>query len=172
MLNLPDKERDGGGSDRCIMTTLLSFRNTTRNYDELRAQFMNATLEGYATLSGVWHHSTIPYSKEENGIERANKEVNRHIRNILFDKECFKNWPQMLCMTVKLLKSSVKQPLGESPNTLLFGNAVLHEPSFIEELDQAPKNATPVSIRENVDDFIQRQGKLLNAAMTSQEATN
>jgi hypothetical protein len=36
--------------------------------------------------SGVHHHTTIPYSKDENGIvERANKEVNRHIRNILFD---------------------------------------------------------------------------------------
>ena len=75
-------------------------------------------------------------------------------------------------MTEKLLNSSVKQPLGASPNTLLFGNAVLHEPSFIEELDQAPTNATPVSIRAYVDDFMQRQGKLLNAALRSQEATN
>ena len=90
---------------------------------------MNATLEGYATLSGVRHHKIIPYSKEENGIvERANKEVNRHIRNILSDRECAKNWPQMLCMTEKLLNSSVKQPLGAAPNT--FGNAVLHDTSI------------------------------------------
>ena len=42
--------------------------------------------------SGIEYHTTIPYSKEENGIvERANKEVNRHIRNILFDKGHFKN---------------------------------------------------------------------------------
>ena len=32
----------------------------------------------------------------------------------------------MLCMTEKLLNSSVKQPLGASPNTLLFGNAIIH----------------------------------------------
>ena len=38
------------------------------------SQFMNATLEGYATLSGVRHHFTISYSTKENGIvERANK---------------------------------------------------------------------------------------------------
>ena len=75
-------------------------------------------------------------------------------------------------MTEKLLNPSVKQPLGGSPNTLLFGNGVQHEPSSIKELDQAPKNATPVSIRAYVDDFMQRQGKLLNAAMRSQKATN
>ena len=55
---------------------------------------------------------------------------------------------------------------------MLFGNTTLHEPSFIEELDQAPKNATPISIRSYVEDFMQRQGKLLHAAMRSQEVTN
>ena len=80
---------------------------------DYRTQFMNKTLEGFTTFSGIRHLSSIPYSKEENGIvERANKEVNRHIRNILSDKECAANWPQMLCMTEKLLNSSVKQPLG------------------------------------------------------------
>ena len=69
-------------------------------------------------------------------MERANKEVNRHIRNILSDKECVANWPQMLCMTEKLLNSSVKQPLGASPNALLFGNATVQEPGMMAEMDQ------------------------------------
>lgn len=43
-------------------------------------------------ITGIKHHTTIPYSKTEFGIlERANTEVNRHIRNILFDKGDFKN---------------------------------------------------------------------------------
>ena len=51
----------------------------------------------------------IPYSKEENDmVERANKEVNLHIWNILADKECVENRPQMLCMTEKLLNFSLK----------------------------------------------------------------
>jgi transposase InsO family protein len=84
-------------------------------------QFMNQTLTHLATLSGMKHHVSIPYSKEENGIvERANKEVNRHIRNIVADKDCVHDWPKLLCMTEKLLNSSVKQPLGASPNTLLL----------------------------------------------------
>ena len=100
------------------------------------SQFMNQTLQSFATLTGVRHHGTIPYSKEENGIvERANKEVNRHIRNILADKEIVENWPQMLCMTEKLLNSSVKKPLGASPNTLLFGNAITQEPFEISDMD-------------------------------------
>jgi len=75
-------------------------------------------------------------------------------------------------MTEKLLNSSVKQSLDASPNTLLFGNAIIHEPSIVEELDQTHNNATPVSIRSYVDAFMLRQEKLLNAAMRSQEKMN
>ena len=56
------------------------------------SQFVNQMLAHFHDITGIKYHMTIPYSKEENGIvERANKEVNRHIRNILFDKGKFQN---------------------------------------------------------------------------------
>jgi transposase InsO family protein len=96
------------------------------------SQFMNQLLTHFNAETGIKHHTTIPYSKEENGIvERANKEVNGHIRNILFDKRHFKNWSRgLLCMTKRVLNTSVKQPLGVSPNTLLFGHAFSTDPSL------------------------------------------
>ena len=52
-------------------------------------QFMNETLTHLTSVSGIRHHVTIPYLKEENGIvEQANKEVHRNIHNILADEEC------------------------------------------------------------------------------------
>jgi len=58
-------------------------------------------------------------------------------------------------MTEKLLNSSAKQPLGASPIMLLFGNAMLHEPIIVEELEQAQNNTTTVSMRAYVDTFMQ-----------------
>ena len=75
-------------------------------------------------------------------------------------------------MKEKLLNSSIKQHLGAFPNTLLFGNAIQHEPSISEELEQAQNSATPVFIRAYVDAFRQRQGKFLSTAMRSHEAIN
>jgi len=74
---------------------------------------MNHTLTHIASISGIRHHLTILYLKEESGIvERANKEVKRSIQNILADEECIPEWPQLLCTIEKLLNSSVKQALG------------------------------------------------------------
>jgi hypothetical protein len=116
---------------------------------------------------------TIPYSKEENGVvERANKEVNRHIRNILFDKGKFQNWSKMLCMTEKLLNSSIKQPLGVSPNTLIFGNAFHMDTSLLVIIDQDISNSAPRSVRDYVDTLMERQNRLIDAAIQSQNETN
>jgi len=45
------------------------------------------------------------------------------------------NLPQMLSMTETLLNSSVKKSLGASPNTILFSNAINHEPVDIKDMD-------------------------------------
>ena len=67
------------------------------------SQCMNHLRTYFKAESGIKHLSTIPYFKEDNGIvERANKEVNRHIRNILFDKGHRKNWSRLLCMTERV----------------------------------------------------------------------
>ena len=50
------------------------------------SHFVNGTVTSLLHYLGVDHQFSIAYSKEENGIvERANKEVMRHIRNIMFD---------------------------------------------------------------------------------------
>jgi hypothetical protein len=137
------------------------------------SQFVNQMLTHFTEMSGIKHHTSIPYSKEENGIvERANKEVNRHIRNILFDKGHFKNWSRLLCMTERILNSSVKQPLGASPNTLLFGHAFQVDPALLSTLDRDISDEKPRSIRDFVDTLMERQDKLIDAAIQSQVAIN
>ena len=52
------------------MAPLVPFRNATRDHDGL---WLPVHEQDFAALSGIRHHGSIPYSKEENGIiERAN----------------------------------------------------------------------------------------------------
>ena len=101
------------------------------------AQFINDLLTHFHQETSIKHHTTIQYSKEENGIvERANKEVNRHKRNNLFVLGPVINWSRLLCTTERVLNNFVKQPLGVSPNTLLFGNAFSTDRSLLTQIDQ------------------------------------
>ena len=137
------------------------------------SQFVNDLLTHFHQETGIKHHTTIPYSKEENGIvERANKEVNRHIRNILFDLGPVKNWSRLLCTTKRVLNNSVKQPLGVSPNTILFGNAFSTDRSLLTQIDQDVSGVKPRSTQDFVDTLIARQALIINAAIHSQTAIN
>ena len=52
------------------------------------SQYVNEVIAEYTLLVGSEHVRTLAYSHEENGIvERANKEVMRHLRAIIFDNK-------------------------------------------------------------------------------------
>ena len=54
-------------------------------------QFANHLIDELVKVLNMDQLFTVPYSKEENGIvERSNKEVMRHLRAIIFDKNI--NW--------------------------------------------------------------------------------
>ena len=132
------------------------------------SQFVNQMLTHFYEITGIKQHMTIPYSKEENGIV----EVNRHIRNILFDKNIIPNWSKMLCMIEKLLNSSVKLPLDVSPNTLLFGNAFQDDTSLLSIIDRDTSNNPSRSVRDYVNTLIDSQARLIEAAVQSQHSIN
>jgi len=75
-------------------------------------------------------------------------------------------------MMERVLNTSVKQPLGVSPNTLLFGNAFSKDPSLLTQLDRDVSNEQPRSIRDFVDTSIDRQAKLIDVAIQSQTFLN
>ena len=104
------------------------------------SQFVNNLLAHFHQEMGITHHTTIPYSKEENGtVERANKEVNHYIRNIFFDVGNVKHWSRVLCTTERVLNNSVKQPLGASPNTLLLGKSFSVDRILLTQTDVKPR---------------------------------
>jgi hypothetical protein len=75
-------------------------------------------------------------------------------------------------MTERIMNSSIKQPLGVSPNTLLFGTAFSQDKTLLSEIDQQVTDSKPHFIRDYVDTLIDRQSKIIEAAIQSQVATN
>jgi hypothetical protein len=140
---------------------------------DMGSQFINSTLDKFAKIANFTHLKTIPYSKEENGIvERANKEVNRHIRNILFDSEIRDNWSDFILLTEKLLNSSTKQPIGVSPNTLLYGNAINTDEGLFHVIREQKSMESPISTRDYVDQLLANQEKLIATAVRVQNKLN
>jgi hypothetical protein len=65
-----------------------------------------------------------PYSKQENGIvERANKEVLRHLRAFIADSKILESWSSYLPLIQRIMNSTTHSVLGVTPASIVFGDS-------------------------------------------------
>jgi hypothetical protein len=129
-------------------------------------QFINQTVEHLTALLNVDHLKTQAYSHEENGIvERANKEVLRHLRAIMYDKKIVEEWSKYLPFVQRIMNSSVHSATQISPMTLIYGHAIDLNRGLI-----LPYEKPTSGMADFVAETIRRQKVALTIAMETQYA--
>ena len=89
-------------------------------------QFVNGVIAEFIELIGSEAQLAMAYSKQDNSIvERANKEVMRHLRAILFDKRMTTLWSMdYLPLVQRIINAQPHESIGITPSELLFGKAI------------------------------------------------
>jgi transposase InsO family protein len=132
-------------------------------------QFVNSTLQELIKLFGSEQELSTSYSKQENGmVERANKEVMRHLRAIVFHDKVHTQWSMnQLPFVQRILNAEEKENTGVSPAELLFGNAVKLSRNLLipaSELDES----TVSSLSKHMSDMLKTQARLIEVAQETQ----
>ena len=129
-------------------------------------QFVNKVVSELISIMGSQLVTTLAYSKEENAIvERANKEVMRHLRALLYELNSHKNWPRYLPLVQRIMNSSVHSSIGVSPADLVYGQAInLDQGLFSPTVDHNMSSLSQGSAR-----MLQVQRKLLLQASINQQ---
>ncbi len=120
-------------------------------------------------LSKVKHSFATAYSKEENGIvERANQEVMRHLRVILFDARVHDKWSyEQLLMVQRIMNTVEKTSTGVTPAELILNNSI----RLSDRILAPPGSNTPgsqVALSDTLDNWVARQHTLLTVAQAHQ----
>ena len=77
---------------------------------------------------------TTADSKEENAIvERANREVMRHLRNIIIDKRAIDDWGKNVPLVQRIMNSMVHSSTGVRPSSIIYSEEI--EPSIVRSSD-------------------------------------
>ena len=101
------------------------FGNASQIIHDNGSQFENETIEEIIRLTGIEAIPILAYSSEENSIvERANKEVMRHLRAVIFDKNLIKKWEEYLPIVQRIINATTNESNSVSADQLLFGNAI------------------------------------------------
>ena len=89
------------------------------------SHFVNSTIKHFLKLVKVPHQLTLAYSKEENGIvERANKEINRHLRGLCYDLSSTSDLQLMIPFVQRIMNSTSNAITHIKPSQIMFGNVI------------------------------------------------
>ena len=133
-------------------------------------QYANDLLVELRQLLRTEHEFTIPYSKEENSIvERANKEVMRHLRAIVFDARIKDTWSMdYLPLVMRILNSEEKERTGVTPAELLFGNTIQLDRRILCPAPFESNDETPMRLSAHMEKLLKAQGDLIKVAQEHQ----
>ena len=166
----------GAVAARCLVQHIGRYGTPVRIRSDRGPQFVNETVQEVMKIIGTDHALTLAYSKEENGlVERANKEVMRHLRAILMDTEIVDEWSESLPLVQRIMNASVHSAIGYSPAQLLFGNAVtLDRGIFRPANPEGYKggNGQPKKLSEWAEKMFVKQAQILEIARQSQMNTD
>ena len=126
-------------------------------------QFVSELIREFLILVGTHHKLTMAYSSEENAIvERCNKEINRHIRALTFDRSTVENYQEIIPFVLRILNSNVNERMKVSPAQLIFGNAINLDRGIITPFDE--NNLTAESLTRSSSKMLAQQEILMEMA--------
>lgn len=131
-------------------------------------QFVNKMVTELALITASNPISTTPYSKEENGlVERSNREIIRHLTNLISEVKSHKDWGLYFVPLVeRIMNSTVHSSIGVAPADLIYGKAINLDTNLIIPREELVK---PIKISKWADDMIETQQRLLTKANKLQD---
>ena len=120
-------------------------------------------------LIGTQHQITMAYSKQENSIvERSNKEVVRHLRNMIFDKRVLSTWAIYLPLVQRMMNASIHSALGVSPAQILFGNAIDLDRNLFPMAKEFSISYANLTLSQYASDLLTAQDIIIKVAQDHQ----
>jgi hypothetical protein len=133
-------------------------------------EFANTAVKDLFAACGVKDIKTLPYSKEENSlVERANKEVMRHLRNILFQFNETTQWEHHLGTIMKIMNHQ-KRGSFPSPASLLFGDKFRDDEMLFLTHSRTYLEGGMLQLSPWASDMILKQQEIFESAKQIQEA--
>jgi hypothetical protein len=166
----PSRTVDAHGAAKALVNHAGRYGIPLELQSDQGSEYCNSVIEAFTHAMGVDHITTQARSKEANGlVERGNKEVLRHLRAIIYDRNVIADWSDNLPLVQRIMNSSVHDTIGVSPAQILFGNALELNRGVLHGHADAP-STDPDSplLRQWMDKMLTNQAHVIRAAQQTQ----
>jgi len=101
------------------------FGSPCRLVSDRGSSLLSGLIKDFLALVGTEQIKTLTASKEEDAIvERLNREVMRHLQDIVFDRQVYDKWSYKLPFINRILNNTVHSSTGMTPAEIIFGSSI------------------------------------------------
>ena len=131
--------------------------------------FTSEVFKDLTLLLGTAHTKTLTGSKEEAGIvERLNKEVMRHLRNLIFDRRVYNTWSQYLPFVQRIINTMPHTSTGISPAEIITPGLNLQRRLLIDQdMEEYEAVQQSCTFPEWINQMLNIQSHLIERAQTN-----
>ena len=117
----PTDSTKAGGAAQALLNFVGKYATPRRFRTDNGTNFKSRLMAELLQRLGSDHHLTQAHSKEQNSIvERANKEVVRHLRNLIFEDRIGAKWSDYLPLVQRIMNTKVHSATGLAPAEIVF----------------------------------------------------
>lgn len=166
----PTKDTSAESAAQALMNHAIRFGNPSQVVTDKGTQFNNELIRQFHRLTGTQGVTTTAYSKEENAlVERANKEVMRFIRDMVYTRRSKLRWSECVPIAQRIMNSLKKAITGYAPCELLYAGAIQLDNNVFIDVEVKDTFETGAYNEWIVERFKQSQDMLRVAAERQKE---
>ena len=157
----PLRKLDAVTAASCILSYCGDYGSPLAIRTDNGRQLVNSLLKEIYEAGDIKMFVNTPHSHEENGIvERANKEVLRHLRAYCFDGEVRANWSKAIPIIQRILNTTRNRITKATPAEIMFGSNDMLERNMFYFEERTAEEGVISNAQEEVNKRIQLQHRV------------
>jgi transposase InsO family protein len=166
---VPCKDLTAASATRALLAHIGRYGSPGEVLTDNGPQFIADVTQQLLQVMDTLPLTILPYSHEENGIvERVNKEVIRHLRAILYDKQIKDQWSLVLPLVQRIHNATPHSSTNVAPAHLIFGHTLDLDRGILHER-KADKSET---WHEYINTLLNAQARIIAVAQQTQRILN
>jgi transposase InsO family protein len=167
---IPTLDATAQSAARALLQWVGLFGAPKEILSDMGTQFINHLIDDLLKLLHTNKLDILAGVHQQNSIvERRIKELNRHIRNILYHTKVKSYWSDALPLVQRIMNAQRLIPTGTSPAQIIFGNALNLDSGIL--LSTNTDNETPHSKARRLSEWTAKMLKLQNDIISIAQRT-
>jgi hypothetical protein len=167
---VPSKDATAKSAALAILSLVGRYGAPQELLSDQGTQYANQMLTDLNAFLNIRQRFTLPHRPQANGmVERANQEVMRHLRAIVYEGRVKRNWSLYLPLVQRIINTSIHSSIGTTPSRVVFGDQAYLDRGFDSNGLSSVDDSKITTYEDHIQELNEHLSDIANASRNHQK---